>query len=162
MKIGVISDTHIPDRADKIPAAVLAAFKGVDMIVHAGDMVEVDVLDKLKLVCKNVVAVSGNMDPLEIKKKYPEKQVFTVGKFKVGLAHGWGSRDQIIDVLMEYFKNDLVDLVIFGHAHCVINEKRGDVLFFNPGSPTDKMFCEYNSYGIIEIGDKIEATVVKL
>lgn len=162
MKIGVISDTHIPARADKIPVEVLAAFKGVDMIVHAGDMVEPEVLEELKLVCKNVVAVSGNMDPVEIKKKYPETRVFKVGKFRVGLTHGWGPKDRIVDAMAEYFKNEKLDLVIFGHAHCAINETRGGAIFFNPGSPTDKMFCEYNSYGIIDIGDEIEARIIKL
>jgi len=63
---------------------------------------------------------------------------------------------------VESFKNDRVDLVIFGHSHKAFNEKRGDILYFNPGSPTDQIFSPFNSYGIIEINDKIEARIIKI
>jgi len=64
--------------------------------------------------------------------------------------------------LTEAFKNDKVDLIIFGHSHCGLNEKKGGILFFNPGSATDKVFAPYNSYGIIEINDKIKATIIRI
>jgi len=70
MKIGVISDTHIPDRADSIPKEIMEAFKKVDMIIHTGDFVKMSVLDKLKSVCKNVIAVRGNMDHEDVKAFY--------------------------------------------------------------------------------------------
>lgn len=46
MIIGLISDTHIPDRADKIPITVLEAFKNVDLIIHAGDLTSIRVKKK--------------------------------------------------------------------------------------------------------------------
>ncbi len=162
MKIGVISDTHIPDRAGDIPVEILEEFKNVDMIIHAGDLVDLGVLDKLKSICSNVKAVWGNMDPEGVRRKLPEKEVLKVGNYKIGVMHGYGMPDKLTDLLASHFKNDNVNLIIFGHSHSSLNEKRGGILFFNPGSPTDKIFSLYNSYGIIEINDKIEAKIIKL
>ena len=162
MRIGVISDTHIPDRASEIPKEILEDFKKTDLIIHAGDLVDLSVLEKLKSVCKNVKAVWGNMDPYEVRKKLPEKEILEVGKYRIGVMHGYGSPAKLIEFLANAFKSDKVDLVVFGHAHASFNEKRGDILFFNPGSPTDRVFSPYNSYGIIEINDMIEAKIIKI
>ncbi len=162
MKIGVISDTHIPERAAGIPDEILYAFKKVDMIIHAGDLVEVGVLDQLKAVCPNLKAVCGNMDPEDIRKILPEKEIIKVGKFRIGVMHGQGHPDRLILAAEKLFKQDKVDMVIFGHSHLPVNEERNGVIYFNPGSPTDTIFAPYKSYGIIEINDKIEAKIVKL
>lgn len=162
MKIGVISDTHIPDRAKDIPQKILEEFKNVGMIIHAGDLVELKVLDKLKTVCSNVKAVWGNMDPEEVRRVLPEKEIFQIGNYKIGIMHGYGAPGKLIDLLTSVFKNDNVNLIIFGHSHYSVDEKKNGILFFNPGSPTDKLFSPYNSYGIIEINDKIEARVIKI
>lgn len=162
MKIGVISDTHIPERARELPQIVLDEFKKVDMIIHAGDFVDVSVLNKLKSICANVKAVWGNMDPTDLRKLLPEKEVFGIGNFKIGLMHGFGPPAKLTELLASIFKDDIVNLIIFGHSHAELNEKIGDILFFNPGSPTDKIFSPHNSYGIIEINDKIEAKIIRL
>lgn len=162
MKIGVISDTHIPEKAKEIPEAVLRSFQGVDMIVHAGDLVDICVLDKLKQICPNVKAVRGNMDYQEAIKSLPEKQVFKAGKWTFGLMHGYGAPSNLISLLTQSFSNDKVDVIIFGHSHIPFNAKVGNILFFNPGSPTDKMFAPYNSYGIIEVNDTISPRIIKI
>lgn len=163
MRIGVISDTHISGpAAEGIPKEIMQAFKNVDMIIHAGDFIDLSVLDKLKSVCKDVKVVCGNMDSPEIKKSLPEKQIIKAGNFKIGLMHGYGHPNGLIDILTNAFKDDKVDIIIFGHSHTPLNEKRGNILFFNPGSATDKVFAPYNSYGIIEINDKIKAKIVKI
>lgn len=162
MRIGVISDTHISDKAQELPEKILEGFAGVDMIVHAGDLVDLDVLKKLKSVCTVVLAVWGNMDPPEVRSQLHEKEIINVARFKIGLMHGYGAPSRLIDVLSAEFKDDKVDVIIFGHSHNPVNEKKGNVLFFNPGSATDKVFAEYNSYGILEINDKIEAKIIKL
>lgn len=162
VKIGVISDTHIPERANEIPQKILDDFKNVDMIIHAGDLVDLSVLEKLKSVCSNIKAVWGNMDPEEVRKKIPEKEILQIGKHRIGIMHGYGAPNNLVQHLSSIFKDDKVDMVIFGHAHYSVNEKIGGILFFNPGSATDKVFAPYNSYGIIEINDKIEARIIKL
>ena len=162
MKIGVISDTHIPNRAQGIPNKILESLKKMDMIIHAGDLVELNILDTLKSICQNVKAVSGNMDPIEVKKSLPEKQIISVGKYRIGLTHGNGSPASLIEVVTDIFKNDKVDVIIFGHSHSPINEKRGQILYFNPGSLSDTFFASFNSYGIIEINEEIKANIIKI
>lgn len=162
MKIGVISDTHIPDKASEIPQQILEAFKKVDMVIHAGDLVDLSVLDTLKSVCKDVKAVWGNMDPYEVRKELPEKEIIKVGNYKIGVMHGYGHPNNLTKLLSGVFEKDNVNIVVFGHSHNAVNEKKGNTIYFNPGSPTDKIFAINNSYGIIEINNKIEAEVINL
>lgn len=162
MKIGILSDTHIPHQADDVPQKILQDFKDVDMIIHAGDLVDLSVLDRLKTVCKNIKAVWGNMDPYEVRKKLPEKDIIKILNYKIGIFHGYGPPHKLIDLMTEIFKNDCVNIIIFGHSHSSLSEKKGNILFFNPGSPTDKIFSVYNSYGIIEINNKIDARIIKI
>ncbi|MFH1354851.1 MAG: metallophosphoesterase family protein [Candidatus Omnitrophota bacterium] len=162
MKIGVISDTHIIEKSGEIPMKILEAFKEVDMIIHAGDLVDLTVVEKLKSVCSNVVAVWGNMDPEDVRKGLPQKEILKAGNLKIGVMHGWGHPGNLTEVMQEAFKGDKVDIVIFGHSHSPFNEKIKGVLFFNPGSATDKVFAPYNSYGIIEINGGIKAKVIRI
>lgn len=154
MRIGVISDTHISDRGEHIPQIVLDVFKHVDLIIHAGDMVNLGVIDELKSVCPKVVAVFGNMDQEAVRKKYPEKQVLEIFGHRVGLMHGSGPALNLPELLKGVFKEDNCDLIIFGHSHKPVNERIGGILFFNPGSATD-LSAVCNSYGIIELKNKL-------
>jgi len=160
MKIGVISDTHIPERAPEIPQEICSAFKDVDLILHAGDIVTIDVLESLRKI-STVKAVCGNMDPHEIRNQLKEKEIIEAGKFKIGLIHGKGHPDKMLSYLKSSFDKKL-DVIVFGHSHAPFNEKRDGILFFNPGSPTDTIFAPYRSYGIIEINDNINAKIVRL
>lgn len=161
MKIGVLADIHIPERADKLPEKLLEELKGVDMIILAGDLTIASVLKSLKEIAP-VVAVRGNMDQPEVFSVLKNKEIVIAGKFRIGVFHGFGSPQRIIDVLKAEFKDDKVDAIIFGHSHQPMNEYSEGVLFFNPGSPTDKVFAPYNSYGIIEINDGIKAEIKRL
>lgn len=161
MRIGVLADLHIPDRAEDIPAKILEDFRGVDLILLAGDLTIPFVLERLKNIAP-VVAVAGNMDLPEVAKDLKRKEIVKCGKFNIGLFHGIGHPDRLVELLKQEFKNDKVDAIIFGHSHRPMNEYIGKVLFFNPGSPTDKVFAPYNSYGILEINDKIKAEIKRL
>lgn len=160
MKIGVISDTHIPERAADIPKEVYLAFKEVELILHAGDLVTLEVLETLKKICP-VKAVYGNMDTPQITKILKEKEIIKVGNFKIGLIHGKGHPSNLINFTKNAFDQKL-DMIIFGHSHNPLCEKISGVLFFNPGSPTDTIFSPYRSYGIIEINSDIKADIVRL
>jgi putative phosphoesterase len=162
MIIGVLSDTHISDSATKLPKEILEAFKKADMIIHAGDLVNISVLEELQKCCPNVKAVFGNMDPYEVRRLLAEKEIIKVGSHTIGLMHGVGTPGNLQNLLLDTFKNDNVDIIIFGHSHAPCNEIREGVLLFNPGSVTDKIYAKYNSYGIIEITDKIEANIIKI
>lgn len=162
MRIGVVSDTHLTDKTQELPKNMLEDFKGVDMVIHAGDLVDFSVVERLKKVCPKVIAVYGNMDPPEVRSRLAEKEIVNAGKFKIGVFHGYGAAANLIDLLTEVFKNDKVDIVIFGHSHSGLNHEKNGVIFFNPGSPTDKIYAEDNTYGIIELNDKIELKLIKL
>ena len=162
MKIVVISDTHVCGCEAKFPDKLLEDIKSSDMIIHTGDFIDMDCLKELKGFSKEIKAVCGNMDSLELKAQLPEKEVFRVGRFKIGIMHGRGAPANLIDVLKDAFKNDHLDLIVFGHSHIAFNEKIGDTIFFNPGSPFDKFFCKFNSYGVIEINEEIETRIVKI
>ena len=161
-KIGVISDTHIAQRDKALPAEVLEAFKGVDMIIHAGDLVDLDVLGQLKKICPQVKAVWGNMDPEIVKQKLPEKEIIRVGKYTIGLMHGYGAPHNLVELLTSSFKQEDPDIIIFGHSHSPMNQRIGKTLFFNPGSAADKTFSSDTSCGIIEVNDEIKASIIKI
>lgn len=160
MKIGVVSDTHIPERASSLPPKLLEAFQGVDLIVHVGDLTSLDVIEELKKIAP-VKAVYGNMDPQEVRDVIPKKVILSVGKFKIGLFHGKGTPGRITASAKEAFE-EKVDVVIFGHSHSPVSEMHDGILFFNPGSPTDTIFAPFRSCGILEINDEVKGTIIRL
>lgn len=162
MKIVVISDTHIPDKAVGLPAKLIEDIKSADMVIHAGDVVSLGFLNELKSISKCVKAVYGNMDPEEVKKVLPEKETFKAGNFKIGLFHGAGAPNKIFELLDAEFKNDKLDIIIFGHTHQAFNDKIQGTLFLNPGSVTEEGCVECNTYGVIEVNDKIHSKIVKI
>ncbi len=162
MKICVLSDTHIPDRARELPPGLIEELKTADMVIHAGDLVDPAVYKTLCEVCKDVRIVSGNMDPAELKNKFPDRRLIKAGSFTIGVVHGWGPPNHIMHIVKDVFKAEAPDIVIFGHSHQVCNTQDGKTLYFNPGSPTDNVFAAFKSFGIIEITDTITARIVKL
>jgi putative phosphoesterase len=141
---------------------VQEGLKGMDIIIHAGDLVSVKVIDLFKEISPRVIAVSGNMDLVETKNKLSAKEVISVGAYKIGVTHGYGHPGALIELVSKVFEGDGVDVIVFGHSHNPLNERKNGILYFNPGSLTDKMFARYNSYGIIEIGDEIEARIIRI
>lgn len=158
MKIGVIADTH----SLEIPLQVLEAFRGVDFIVHAGDFCRKQDLKVLSAIAE-VKAVRGNRDDEEIRAMFPEKLFFTAGKFRIGVCHGVGCGDAVWECIQGVFAKDPVDVVIFGHSHQPLKKTLGGVLYFNPGSPTDKVSAPYCSFGMIQVSvNRLTAQIVKI
>jgi putative phosphoesterase len=160
MKIGVISDTHIPVSCDELPKELNKHFKGVDMILHAGDIVDQKAIDQLMEICPVVEAVCGNMDSPALQSSLPHKKIIQAGKFKIGLTHGWGPPAGIIERVAKEFKD--VDVIVFGHSHQATSVKKKGVLFFNPGSATDMIHSKCRSIGILNIDSKIEAEIIAI
>ena len=160
VKIGVLSDTHIPQAAQDIPQAVYKEFETVDLILHAGDIVELAFLENLKKIAP-VRAVRGNMDTREISSALPDKDIVSINnKFKIGLIHGRGAPRSLMAFVQTQFDN--VDAIVFGHSHSPVNEIHDGILLFNPGTPTDKIFAPYNSFGILEVNNSIKGRIIKL
>ena len=154
LTIGVISDTHVSARARALPAAVLDRLSGSDIILHAGDLVELSVLATLQAIAP-VLAVAGNCDGAEVVKELPNRLLLRVGRWHIGMVHGHGPRGTTIDRARHSFAGATVDVVVFGHSHQPINARYGDVLFFNPGSATDRRrspFCAVGQLHVTESG----------
>jgi len=160
MKIVVISDTHMPRTAQDLPAGLYEEIAKSDMIIHAGDFVEIDILNKLRKL-KPTKAVCGNMDSQAIRNELKPKEIIEAGKFKIGLIHGYGAPADLVDTVASEFTG--VDAIVFGHTHSPVNMMKDGVLFFNPGSPTDTIFAKTNSFGILDITDEaIKGKIIKL
>ena len=159
MIIGVLSDTH----SFNIPASVIERLKSVDLIIHAGDICDIETLKLLKKTAPTK-AVQGNMDEAAVKDKLPLKEIIVCGDLRIGVTHGHiGEAREPLKNAIAAFKDDKVDLVIFGHSHNAIYEKVGPTLYFNPGSPNDSMRTKYFTYGLISIeGKEIKAEIIRI
>jgi putative phosphoesterase len=160
MLIGVISDTHIPERASKIPEIVFELFKEVDMILHAGDLVSSDVLKELEQIAPTKCS-QGNMDRA-YGIKLPKNVFLEIEGLKIGLDHGEvyprGNTQQLKYIAMEMG----VEVLITGHTHWPFIKEVGDVFLLNPGSPTVPRLSD-PSIMLLEINNKkIDARIVKI
>lgn len=159
MRIVVISDTHIPVVSNKIPSKILEELKNSDLCIHAGDLIDTTVTKEI-LQYTELKAVKGNMDSNDIQKNFPDKLILKLDEVKIGLIHGSGSPFNIISRVEDSFEEPL-DMYIFGHTHSAYDKIHEGKIFFNPGSPTDKFFSKFNSYGILNIeGDCIERKII--
>lgn len=178
MKIGVLSDTHLSKNTSMFHAVKQAVrnsrtlhnlgdilqdhFQDVGLILHAGDFVDISVLERLRILAP-VEAVQGNMDSSEICAQLPARKIIEVAGVRIGLTHGDGAPQGIVSRVLTRFQDDHLDAVVFGHSHTPINERHNGILCFNPGSPTDRIFAPYNSLGILEIIDgTITGTLIRL
>ncbi len=159
MKIGVLSDTHIPTPNAHLPVKVFELFQGVDLILHAGDIVGLELLEELRAIAP-VEAVAGNMDDYEAHQKLSDKKVLQLGGCRVGLIHGKFKIPIQREMIRKEFDN--VDLIVYGHSHHPFWGRDGDMLFLNPGSPTDKVHAPYNSVAILTLGNEINAEIIKI
>lgn len=155
MLVGVISDTHLKNAP--VPDHVMESIGNVDIVLHAGDIVDMAVLDQLSEL-GTTYAVRGNMDGNDLAELLPEKRVIEVEGFNIGLIHGFGSPGGVIERVGTQFGD--VDCIVFGHTHVPLIRSEGGILFFNPGSPTDRIFTERNSIGFLEITDRITPRLV--
>ena len=158
MKIGVISDTHLRTHSLELKRIVDTHFGDVDMVIHAGDIVEMEVLDAFST--KKVEAVAGNMDSAQVRNHFPMKKIIKVGAFKIGVIHGWGSPVGLENRISHEFTE--IDCLVYGHTHYPVNQIIRGVLFFNPGSATEKRFTKMNTVGVLEISEQITGKLIEI
>lgn len=149
-RIGVISDTHIPGKRKVIPGQVLEGLKGMDMIIHAGDINEDYVIYELEELAQ-VYAVAGNTDSDHMVRLLGKKKVISVEDCTIGVVHGDGTSGTTLWRARREFAEDAVDCIIYGHSHIPVNEMIDNILCFNPGSCTDKRRQKQFSYGILTV-----------
>ncbi len=140
MKIGIISDTH-----GNLPEKALELFKGVDAILHAGDIGSTSVIGELEQIAK-VFAVAGNMDGAVIRQHFPRKDFIDLDIISLYLIH----EPYLLDIEP---KAAGIDMVVFGHTHTPYIEKKDGVLFLNPGSVSMPRLGEKPSVMLCDIDE---------
>lgn len=133
----LLADTHVPARARRLPDAVLRAIDEVDLVVHAGDWIDLATLDLLESRARRLHGVYGNNDGPELRARLPEVARFGVEDLEVAVVHETGPAKRREERMDAVFPD--VDLLVFGHSHIPWDavSPRG-MRLLNPGSPTDR------------------------
>ncbi len=160
MLIGLISDTHIPDRARVLPQKVIDAFSDVELILHAGDLTSPRVIEELESLAP-VMAVQGNMDRAN-GINLPKAKIVEAEGLKIGVIHGEvyprGDSDQLLYLAKEFD----VDILVSGHSHQPKIEQKEGILLLNPGSPVVPRLAD-RTVMLLEINDKeVDVEIVKI
>ncbi len=149
--IGVIADTHIPTRGRTLPPAIFNLFKEVQLILHAGDLVDEQIIDQLSTLAP-VEAVAGNMDPIRLQSRLGRLKFIKIGDVGIGMLHGdLGGRNINFDQAKEFFKPEEPQTIVFGHLHEPVNKVHNGTLYFNPGSLIEPRRSPLPSCGILRI-----------
>jgi len=160
MRVGVLSDTHIPSRAPGIPPRVAEVFEGVDLILHAGDVSVRAALDDLAVLAP-VHAVAGNIDEPSLQGHLPPQLRLDIGGLTVGMVHDSGPSKGRRERMRRRFPGARV--VVFGHSHMPVVEDRDGLLLLNPGSACDPRRAKVPTVAILEIaGMEVSAELVFL
>jgi putative phosphoesterase len=131
------SDTHVPERARDLPQSLWAAIEAADVVVHAGDWVDVALLDRFEERADRLVAVHGNNDHGPLRERLPEVARAEVGGIRLAVVHETGDRRGREARCAARFPD--ADLLVFGHSHIPWDTTADTGLrLVNPGSPTDR------------------------
>ena len=175
MRIGLISDTHIPVAAKELWPQVYEAFRGVDLIMHGGDLMVTDVIDWLEEVAP-VMAVSGNGDYTGWERsiapqdpRLSESRVLVVDSLRIGLVHDFQLPEapplRTIDGLMTHFFSGPVNVIVRGSTHAAEITSFKGVLIVNPGSPTfpNHRSTRLGTIGFLDIENgRVHPSIVQL
>lgn len=151
MRIAVLADTHV-NRLEHLPKKIIDALSTVDLIIHAGDFTDVQLLKELRQL-KEVKAVQGNMDSTELKTMLPVKEIVEIENKRIGITHGSGSPYGLEERVRKVFESDRVDIIIYGHSHQSQNKVIDNILLFNPGNAAD-------SFGILTIDGGAKGEII--
>jgi hypothetical protein len=149
MLIGVLSDTHLRE-GQNLPGFVWDIFEGVDLILHAGDIVRPQIIADLAVLAP-VRAVRGNCDGWDLA-DLPSRDLIDFSGLRIGLIHGnAGTGSTTQERALNAFSDEAVDIIVFGHSHQPFWGWVNNILLFNPGSSTNKRLEKYFSLGTIEL-----------
>ncbi|HEX6651974.1 MAG TPA: metallophosphoesterase family protein [Thermoleophilaceae bacterium] len=153
MLIAVISDTHMPRGARRLPDACVERIAGADLLLHAGDFSTVEVLRELEAIGPPVAGVHGNVDSAELRRLLPEERVVEADGARIAMVHDAGPSTSRIERMRRRF-GDRADLVVFGHSHLPLHEQAPDGFqILNPGSPTERRRAPSHTMGLIRVAN---------
>jgi len=153
MLIAVISDTHLPRGARRLPDACVERIAGADLLLHAGDFSTLEVLRELEAIGPPVVGVHGNVDSAELRQRLPEERVVDAEGARIAMVHDAGPRIGRLERMRRRF-GERADVVVFGHSHMPLHEQAPDGFqILNPGSPTERRRAPAHTMGLIHVGN---------
>jgi hypothetical protein len=155
VKIGIISDTH-----GLLRPQVFDVFQGVEHILHAGDIGNLDIISELEAIAP-VTAVWGNADGLEVRGRVPEVAEVELGGVRVAVIHGMQVGSPTPEKIAALHPG--AGLVVFGHSHRPLIRQVGDTLAVNPGSAGRRRFRDPVTVALAEISDgSVSARLIEL
>jgi uncharacterized protein len=150
--LAVISDTHMPRHRRRLPDACLERLRAADAILHAGDFLELEVLEALAALGPPVRGVYGNQDSPELRMRLPATRIVEAAGVRIAMIHDAGPKDRRLDRMRRRFPE--ADAVVFGHSHIPLHEAAEDGFqIFNPGSPTERRRSPRHTMGEARIDD---------
>jgi putative phosphoesterase len=133
----VLADTHLPKRAKDLPTEVWEAVERADVVLHAGDWVDVRLLDELEARSQRLVGVHGNNDHGVLRERLPEVARVELDGVRIGVVHETGQAKGREERMAAAYPD--LDVLVFGHSHIPWDTTAGSGLrLLNPGSPTDR------------------------
>jgi len=141
----LLADTHVPTRARDLPAEVWAQVERVDAVLHAGDWVDVELLDAMERRSRRLVGVAGNNDGPALRARLPELARVELGGLRFAVVHETGPAAGRERRCAESYAD--ADVLVFGHSHVPWDTTTATGLrLLNPGSPTDRRRQPYRTY----------------
>jgi putative phosphoesterase len=133
----IVADTHVPKRARDLTPALWREIEAADVVVHAGDWVDVGLLDAFEERSRSLVAVWGNNDHGVLRERLPGVARVVLDGLRIGVVHETGpTRGREERCSAAY---DDLDVLVFGHSHIPWDTTTATGLrLLNPGSPTDR------------------------
>jgi hypothetical protein len=151
VNLAIISDTHMPRGDRRLADECVARLHEADVIVHAGDLIALEVLNDLQRLGR-VVAVHGNQDDPAVRAALPEVARLDADGAQIAIVHDAGPARGRLRRMRGRFPG--ADAVIFGHSHMPLNEADDDgFAIFNPGSPTERRRAPHRTMGIAHAQD---------
>ena len=162
MLVAVISDTHMPRGARRLPDAFVERIRAADLLLHAGDFVTVEVLRELERIGPPLVGVHGNVDTAELRRLLPAERIVRVDDARIAMVHDAGASAGRLERLRRRF-GDSAAAVVFGHSHLPLHERAADGFqIFNPGSPTERRRAPAHTMGLAQVeGSSIEFRLIR-
>ncbi len=146
MEIAIISDTHMPRAGRRLPPSCVERLREADLILHAGDLVRLEVLRELQSF-GDVVAVHGNVDDADVRAALPAVQIVRADGAMIAMTHDAGPSAGRLARMRRRFPQ--VDAVVFGHSHIPLHEHSDHGFqLFNPGSPTERRRAPRHTMGV--------------
>jgi putative phosphoesterase len=150
--IAVVADTHMPKGRRELPGRCVELLEQAELIVHAGDFSGVAVLDRFEAFSAPLVAVKGNVEDGDVRRRLEERAVFEWRGCSIGVIHDAGQKTGRLERMRAAFPG--CDAVIFGHSHIPLREQADDGFqIFNPGSPTERRRAPERTMGTLEVAE---------